>query len=108
MELTINFSLVCTSLQGPEQASIIARELINQKLAICCWIRPMHSAIYAWEGDIREEMECELICKTIPNKVQEIKAVIEKLHPYEVPYIAVFEGNILHDGYGKWMGESLS
>lgn len=107
MELTMKFSLVCTSLPNREQASTIAHELINQKLVICCWIRPMHTAIYEWEGKVREDIECELICKTIPKHIPGIQAIIEKNHPYEVPYLAVFEGDIVHKGYGKWVGDIL-
>ncbi|MFM7339729.1 MAG: divalent-cation tolerance protein CutA [Bacteroidota bacterium] len=90
MELTMKFSLLCTSLPDREQASMIAHELINQKLVICCWIRPMHSAIYEWEGKVREDIECELICKTIPENIPDIQAIIEKNHPYEVHIYSSF------------------
>lgn len=102
MELSEKFCFLCTSLPSEEKAREMAQSIITSHLAFCCWIRPRHIAIYSWEGPIQEESEVELICKTFPEKVEELCEYVKSKHPYEVPYISEFEGNLKNDEYVRW------
>lgn len=107
MELTMKFSLLCTSLPSEEQANKLAREIINQQLAFCCWIRPAHTAMYRWNGEEQEDKEYELICKTLPTMIQSLTSFIQSQHPFEAPYIGVFSGDIMDLRYSAWVEETL-
>jgi periplasmic divalent cation tolerance protein len=93
---------MCTSLPSEDKAKEMARQIIDAKLAFCCWIRPKHFAIYSWEGALQEEFELELICKTFPDKTNALKVFIQSQHPYSVPYIGEFEGFLIQENYIQW------
>lgn len=102
MELSEKFCVLCTSLPSEDKAREMARAIIASKLAFCCWIRPSHAAIYHWEGAIQEESEVELMCKTFPDKTEALRDYVKSNHPYEVPYIGEFEGNVSNEEYVRW------
>lgn len=104
----MKFCHVCTSLSDHDKAAQMARESINRKLAFCCWIRPKHVAIYEWDGALCEESEFELILKTKPDNIERLTSLILDMHPYKVPYIACFQGDILHNDYARWADAFLS
>lgn len=98
----MKFCQVCTSLSDIDKATEMARESINHKLAFCCWIRPIHMAMYPWKGELCEESEYEVVFKTNNVNLEQLTALIRGMHPYETPYIASFHGDILHVGYAQW------
>lgn len=102
MELNEKFCLMCTSLPSEDKAREMAKHIISAQLAFCCWIRPSHNAIYHWDGVIHEESEVELICKTFPEQVKALRDYVKSYHPYEVPYIGEFEGNLSNMEYVSW------
>lgn len=104
----MKFCQVCTSLSDSEKASEMARESINRKLAFCCWIRPKHVALYTWEGEFCEESEYEIVFKTNSVNIEQLTALIRDMHPYEAPYIATFQGELLHDDYARWAETNVS
>ena len=99
--------LVLTTAGSEEQATKIARELIERRLAACVNISSQINAIYRWQGKIEEAREYLLIIKSDKKLFPEISAAIGHLHSYEVPEclaIPVCEGSV---AYLNWMQESL-
>jgi periplasmic divalent cation tolerance protein len=108
MELNEKFCVMCTSLPSEDIAREMARHILSEHLAFCCWIRPAHKAIYHWEGAIQEESEVELLCKTLPVKKIALHEYILSNHPYEVPYIGEFEGILKNNEYINWAKGEIS
>jgi periplasmic divalent cation tolerance protein len=70
-----------------EEAKAIGRVLVESKLAACVNIFDSMTAIYQWEGEIREDREVVLIAKTVNTKVPDLIRKVKSMHSYECPCI---------------------
>lgn len=84
-EAVIAFSTVDSEKEGQK----IAKALVKSKLAACVNIVPEMTSIYEWKGEICEEKEFLMVIKTSTARLDELKATLEELHPYEVPELVV-------------------
>ena len=80
-----NACIILTTVGSEEQAISIAEELVHKKLAACVNIIPAVRSIYFWKDEVCDDEELLLVIKSIPEKYQEIHAVIRELHSYDVP-----------------------
>jgi periplasmic divalent cation tolerance protein len=74
-----------TTVGSEEQAISIAEELVHKKLSACVNIVPAIRSIYYWKDEVCNDEELLLIIKSIPEKFEEIHAVIRELHSYDLP-----------------------
>lgn len=74
-----------------EQASEMARALVDERLAACVNIVDGVVSVYRWEGKICDEAEVLCLIKTRPDLLPALIERIQALHPYEVPEILSFE-----------------
>lgn len=95
-EAVIAFSTI----DSEEEAKKIARVLVETKLAACVNIVPKLTSIYKWKEKLCEEEEFLLLIKTSQARLEELKAVLKKLHPYEVPELIVLP---LIDGLPRYL-----
>ena len=98
--------VVTTTLPDQAGALELARALVESRLAACVHVIPITS-VYRWEGRLEEQAEWACHIKTTVERVAELYARIESLHPYQVPEILtlpVIEGD---PAYLKWVGESV-
>ncbi len=58
------------------------------------------------DGKIMEDEEVLLIIKTAGRMVQDVKKIIDRSHPYEVPEFWVIEALEGSDEYLKWIDNS--
>ena len=107
--MTPNISLlvVTTSFQTLEQAQIIARQLVENRLAACVQIQQGLYSIYRWDGKICEENEVLLSAKTTAANWEEIRTFIHNNHPYDLPEIMAFTPINYEQQYGKWIEAEL-
>lgn len=98
-EAVIAFSTV----DSEEAAKKIARALVEGRLAACVNIIPKILSIYEWKKEICEESETLLLIQTHSNSIQELKATIKELHPYEVPMLLVLPITDALEDYLRWM-----
>ncbi|MBT8515277.1 divalent-cation tolerance protein CutA [Polynucleobacter paneuropaeus] len=108
--MTPNISLlvVTTSLPTLEQAQIIARKLVENRLAACVQIQQGVHSIYRWDGKICEESEVLLSAKTTAAHWEEIRAFFQNNHPYELPEIMAFTPVEYERQYGQWVEAELN
>ncbi len=87
-------------------AGRIARTILEERLAACVNILPGIHSIYRWEGTIEGESEALLIIKTSRELLEDLKAKIHEIHPYEVPELIALGVEDGLDGYIDWaLGE---
>lgn len=100
-------SLCTTTMPNMESAKKMARELVENKFAVCVQLLPINS-VYKWKGKLVEEDEVLLLCKA-PSYHYEIleKAILER-HPYELPEIVFYNGVGAYPPYFEWMENSVT
>ena len=82
----MNFIFIYITNPTKEEASKVAKHLLEKKLIACANIYPINS-IYWWKGKITEETEVVLIAKTLESNFEKVKSEVEKIHSYKVPCI---------------------
>jgi periplasmic divalent cation tolerance protein len=91
-----------------DEALVIARALVEERLAACVnLISPVRS-IYRWREQIEEGRECLLMIKTSARLYAKLERRVKQLHSYEVP--EVIEIPLAHGSsdYLKWIAESVA
>jgi periplasmic divalent cation tolerance protein len=96
------------SLPNSEIAKKIAQILINQKYAACVKILNGINSFYMWERAIQDDNEVYLLIKTRESKVESIKAVLDKEHPYKVYEFLYHEVISANEKYTEWVDSSLA
>ena len=70
------------------EARKIGRALVEQKLAACANVLHGMTAIYRWEGEVRDGQEAVLIAKTREDLVPALTEKVRALHSYDCPCVA--------------------
>ena len=81
--------VVLTTAPNAEVGAVIARALVEERLAACVNVVPGVRSIYRWEDDVHDDPEIVLIIKTRAERCEALAAKIEDLHPYDVPEVLV-------------------
>ena len=79
--------VVVTCSHPAEGAEVLARTLVELRLAACVQILPALRSIYRWEGRIEMADEVRLDAKTTSACLEALIAAIRERHPYDVPEI---------------------
>jgi periplasmic divalent cation tolerance protein len=94
--------LVLTTLPNRDAAQVIARTLVDERLAACVQLVDGLLSIYRWEGRIDESAECQLVAKTTPAAAPALVERLRALHPYDVPEILSLDATA-SAAYGAWL-----
>jgi periplasmic divalent cation tolerance protein len=81
--------VVLTTAPDAETGALIARALVEERLAACVNVIPGVRSIYRWGGEIQDDPEVVLIVKTRAERCEALAARIQDLHPYDVPEVLV-------------------
>lgn len=100
-------SLVLVTCGEREEAGRIARRLVELSLAAGVQILPIES-IYRWQGKVVEDQETLLIVKTRSDRFEELRAVVEAIHSYQVPPILMLGIDEASRSYLDWIDESTA
>lgn len=95
---------VCSS---SEEAKLIGKILVQEKLCACVNIFPAMESIYFWEGNIVEDEEAVLLIKTHKDLFDKISKKIKSLHSYEVPCVFSLSVNNVTADYVTWMNHVI-
>lgn len=96
------YIIFCTA-PDEQEARMIARQVVEKKLAACCTIVPKSTSVYYWENQVKESSETLLIIKSTSRKFQQLEKEIKMMHSYTVPEIIA---NRIEDGslaYMEWL-----
>jgi periplasmic divalent cation tolerance protein len=89
-----------------EQASQIARTLVEERLAACVNIVDGVHSVFRWEGKLHEDQEVLCLIKTRPDLLPAVIERVQTLHPYDVPEILAFEVAEGSAAYLEWLDHS--
>lgn len=99
-------AIVLTTIGAETDANVLARTLVEERLAACVNVLPPMSSTYRWKGAIEHEREQQLIIKTAAGRVAALEIRLRELHPYEVPEFLVLPVSGGSAAYLQWVQES--
>lgn len=81
--------LIYTTVPNQEQALMLARTLVQERLVACANLLPRVHSVYRWEGQVEEADEVLLLLKTRCERQQTVIDRIRTLHSYDCPAVTV-------------------
>jgi len=108
MEPTGNEKAFLVYMTAPtlEEARMLARELVRQRLAAGVNVLPGAESVYRWQGAVREAGECLLLAQVSGAALPAFIATARSLHSYEVPCIVAMPMAAGHPPFLRWIAEN--
>lgn len=100
--MVTDYIVVFVTASSRLEAEKIAQVLVEEKLAACVSLIPIHS-IYTWESELCREDEWQLTIKTTLRQFEPLEIRIKQLHSYKVPEIIalpIIKGSV---SYLNWI-----
>ena len=88
-----------------EEATTIARDLVESRLIACANLVPGVTSIYRWEGKVESDQEVLLIAKTRQVLFPKLAERVTQLHSYDLPEVIALPLQAGLEGYLKWIDE---
>lgn len=85
------------------QAKHIGKTLVTQRLAACANILPQMTSFYHWQGELQEDQEAVLICKTSAEQLDALTEAVKALHSYELPCVIALPVQHGNAAYLHWI-----
>lgn len=104
--MTTQLIAVYTTVATRADAQILAKTIIEQRLAACAQLMEIES-IYRWEGEITQEMEWRIIFKTTDERYPVLLKTLQQLHPYQLPQIYGTYLPMVSAEYADWVVKNL-
>jgi periplasmic divalent cation tolerance protein len=98
--------VIILSTAGESEAPVIAKALVEERLAACVNITGVTS-VYRWKGDLCQDREQLLIIKTIRERVDAVISRIVALHSYELPEMIVLPITGGYLPYLQWLRDEI-
>ena len=100
-------ALVLTTIGGDADATILARTLVEERLAACVNVLPVMTSTYRWKGAIEQEREQQMVIKTTADRLTALERRLRDLHPYELSEFLVLSSDA-SSAYRAWVEESVA
>jgi periplasmic divalent cation tolerance protein len=104
---TASTVLVLTTWPADRDPMPLARALVEERLAACVGILPEMRSCYAWQGEIHDDAERQLLVKTTRDAVSRLRARLGELHPYETPEFLVLPVIAGSAAYLAWLAAGV-
>ncbi len=99
---------VYTTVTSEASAEMIAKSLLEARLAACVQIAGPIRSFYRWKGDIQSDEEWKLTIKTSQGAVDACWSEIRRVHPYEIPELMARPVPKVFSDYQNWLNEQIS
>ncbi len=86
-----------------EEATRIARTLVDERLAACVNVLSGVRSIYRWQGEVCDEPEALLVVKTTRERLDALRARILAVHPYDTPEVLALPVEAGSERYLAWL-----
>ena len=104
----VSYYLVLTTLSSSEDAQSLVRRLVTDRLVACGTIIENALSIYEWQGKLEETPEVMVLLKTRQDLWEQLRSVVHKLHPYEVPELVAIPVDRGLPAYLAWLAEQTT
>jgi len=99
--------VVLSTAGSEEEASRLARLLVEDRLAACVAVTPGVKSVYRWGGRMEESQEWALTIKTSRALLPALMARLKSAHSYQVPEILALTVEDGNPDYLDWMKMEL-
>ncbi len=106
MEESANVVIFITT-STDEEAHKLANALLIQRKAACVNIVPRVTSFFWWQDKLNSEQESLLVIKTKASLLDEIVALVRKIHSYDVPEIIALPIVGGNQDYLEWIGKEV-
>ena len=96
---------VWTAVPSEEVAGLIARLVVEARMAAAVQVVGPVRSTYWWLGEIHSAVEWLCIAKSTGGRFQELAALIAANHPYEVPEITATPISHGSPAFLSWIAE---
>lgn len=103
----LSVRLVLTTTSNADEAALLARTLVEERLAACATLIPTVESIYHWEGQVETSSEALLLLKTSLEQLAPLESRLRELHSYQVPEFLVLPIESGSPAYLEWLLASL-
>ena len=91
-----------------EEAELIGRAMVEERLAACVNILGPIRSIYRWRGAIGTADEVAAIFKTTQERAEPLVTRIAALHSYDVPCVTAWPIDKILGAYADWVENSVA
>lgn len=94
---------------APDEATAkdLAGTLVEERLAACVNLVPGLRSLYWWEGELQDDAEVLLVCKTDADRVERLTETLNREHPYDCPEVVALPVVAGSHDYLTWIGDVL-
>jgi len=96
------FVFVYSTFPDADTAQLVAKTLVETKLAACVNVHGPMTSVYEWEGKLEAASEFAAFIKTRRANVERVIATARPLHPYSVPCFLVLPIEGGNEDYLSW------
>ncbi|MGD9232561.1 MAG: divalent-cation tolerance protein CutA [Desulfobacterales bacterium] len=103
MEIT----LIYITAGNKDEAVMIGKALISDRLAACVNIIENMYSMYMWDGKLQDDKETILIAKTTKDRVTYLIEKVNALHSYDCPCIVTLPVSDGNPAFLKWVANEV-
>jgi len=104
---TSDVVLILTTAPDDERAELMARTLVEERLAACVNLHAPMVSIYRWKNAVQRDAERQIVIKTMRSRVPAVEARLRRLHTYELPEFLILSVEGGSDEYLRWIEETV-
>lgn len=96
-------TLVYVTASSKDEALMIARTVVEERLAACANVFQPITSVYWWQGKMQEEGETSFILKTRADLVDALTQRVKALHSYTCPCVVALPIAAGNPGFLAWI-----
>jgi periplasmic divalent cation tolerance protein len=105
--MTKETMVVLTTCGNDDDASALARTLVERRLAACVNAVSQVASTYRWKGKVEQDRETLLIIKTTASRLRAVETAIREQSKYELTEIIALPIQGGSTDYLDWVRESV-
>jgi len=100
--------LVLSTVVDDDRAEVLARTLVDERLAACVNLHQPMVSLYRWKGHVERDTERQLVIKTTRGRLAALEARLRELQSYDLPELIVISVDDGSAAYLGWVADETS